>query len=64
VPLRELGLGKNVAIGSAIALVLVAAIVPALPQSSWMAIAARLRVRPTGDEIPRNPKFRQIRTVE
>jgi hypothetical protein len=33
VPLRELGLGKNVAIGSAIALVLVAAIVPALPQS-------------------------------
>src|SRR6267142_1529388 len=33
VPLRELGLGKNVAIGLAIALVLVAAIVPALPQS-------------------------------
>jgi hypothetical protein len=33
VPLRELRLGKNVAIGLAIALVLVAAIVPALPQS-------------------------------
>jgi hypothetical protein len=53
VPLRELGLGKNVAIGLAIALVMVAAIVPALPQS--LGVAAQLRVRSTGDDILRNP---------
>jgi hypothetical protein len=47
--LREPGLGKNVAIGLATALVLVAAIVPALPQS--YAIADRS----TGADILRNP---------
>jgi len=54
VPLRELGFGKNVAICLAIALVLIAAIVPALLQSSAV-IAAQLRVGSTGDDILRNP---------
>jgi hypothetical protein len=46
VALREPGHSQNVTIGFAIALVLVAAIVPALPQSSWMAIATQLCIGP------------------
>src|SRR5882724_2391881 len=52
--LREAGLGKSVTILRATDLVLVAAIVPALPQSSWTAIATQLCIGPTRDDIPRN----------
>jgi len=54
VPLRELGFGKNVAICLAIALVLIAAIVPALLQYVHV-IAAQLRVSSTGDDVLRDP---------